>query len=95
MAACASPMGHFMTDGEREAFDRFDSNGDGKITVDDELVENAEDPNKPNANGNCKKPAQSPREELEELRTTAYIEVNENRALVGLPPIPTQQKRDT
>ena len=88
-------MGHFMTDSEREAFDRFDSNGDGKITVDDELVENAEDPNKPNANGNCKKPAKSPREELEELRTAAYIEVNERRALVGLPPLQRQQKRDT
>ena len=88
-------MGHFMTDGEREAFDRFDSNGDGKITVDDDLVENAEDPNKPNANGNCKKPVKSPREDLEELRTASLNEVNENQAFAGLPPIPTQQKRDT
>ena len=88
-------MGHFMTDAEREAFDRFDSNGDGKITVDDDLVENAEDPNKPNANGNCKKPAKSPKEELEELRTASYNEVNENRALVGLPPLLRQEERDT
>ena len=87
-------MEHFMTDGEREAFDRFDSNGDGKITVDDDLVENAEDPNKPNANGNCKKPAKSPKEQLEELRTASYNEVNEERALVGLPPLQRQQKRD-
>ena len=89
-------MGHFMTDSEREAFDRFDSNGDGKITVDDDLVENAGDPHKPNANGNCKKPDKSPREELEELRTAAYIEVNEQRALVGLPPLQRrEEKRDT
>lgn len=89
-------MGHFMTDSEREAFDRFDSNGDGRITTDDELVENADDPHKPNANGNCKKPDKSPREELEELRTAAYIEVNERRALAGLPPLQQrQEKRDT
>ena len=88
-------MSHFMTDTEREAFDRFDSNGDGRVTVDDDLVENAEDPNKPNANGNCKKPAKSPREQLEELRMASYIEVNEERALVGLPPLRQQQERDT
>ena len=88
-------MGHFMTDSEREAFDRYDSNGDGKITTDDALVENAEDPHKPNANGNCKKPDKSPLEELEELRTAAYIEVNEERALVGLPPLQRREKRDT
>ena len=88
-------LGHFMTDSEREAFDRYDSNGDGKITTDDDLVVNAEDPHKPNANGNCKKPDKSPREELEELRTAAYIEVNEERALVGLPPLQRQEKRDT
>ena len=89
-------LGHFMTDSEREAFDRFDSNGDGRITTDDELVENAGDPHKPNANGNCKKPDKSPREELEELRTAAYVEVNEQRALAGLAPLPQrQEKRDT
>ena len=88
-------MGQFMTDGEREAFDRYDSNGDGKITTDDELVENADDPHKPNANGNCKKPDKSPLEELEELRTAAYIEVNEERALAGLPPLQHREKRDT
>lgn len=88
-------LGHFMTDSEREAFDRYDSNGDGKITTDDDLVVNADDPHKPNANGNCKKPDKSPREELEELRTAAFIEVNEERALVGLPPLQRQEKRDT
>ncbi len=88
-------MGHFMTDEERETFDRYDSNGDGRVTVDDDLVGNAGDPHKPNANGNCKKPDKSPREELEEFRTAAYIEVNDRRALVGLPPLQRKEKRDT
>ncbi len=85
-------MGHFMTDAERDAFDMFDSDGDGKL---DTKVANADDPNKPNGNGNCKKPAKSPREQLEELRTASYREVNEDRALVGLPPLQRQKKRDT
>ncbi len=85
-------MGHFMTDAERDAFDMFDSDGDGKL---DTKVANADDPNKPNGNGNCKKPPKSPREQLEELRTASYNEVNEDRALVGLPPLQRQEKRDT
>ena len=85
-------MSHFMTDAERDAFDMFDSDGDGKL---DTKVANADDPNKPNGNGNCKKQTKSQKEQLEELRTASYIEVNEERALVGLPPLRRLQERDT
>ena len=84
-----------MEPGQIEALDRYDSDGDGAITVDDLHVENHDQPDRPNGNGNCKRPALTPEEELEEIRTAAYIEVNERRAIVGLPPIYPDDKRDS
>ncbi len=79
-------MGHFMTDAERDAFDTL---------PDGTKVKNHDDPNKPNANGNCKKSKKSRAEVLKELRTASYIEVNQERALAGLPPLHRREKRDT
>ena len=93
MGGMCSITTRFMTDGERMALDRYDSNRDGRITEDDELVEHAEDPGKPNGNGNCKRPPNTPEEELEEIRTAAYREANHNRALAGLPPL--ERKENT
>ena len=94
-AMCVT-MGNFMTSQERLAFTRYDSDGDGKITKSDDKVGNADDPGKPNANGNCKEPAKSPEEELEELRTANYNHVDRQRAIAGLPPLPRPaMQRDT
>lgn len=96
MGVMCESMGNVMTADERMAFTKIDSDGDGKITEMDDDVEGALDPNKPNANGNCKKPAKSPEEQLEELRTANYSLANENRALAGLAPLPERPaKRDT
>ena len=84
-----------MEPSQIEALDRYDSNGDGAITADDDHVENHDDPSKPNGNGNCKRPALTPEEEMEEIRSAAYIDVNERRAIVGLPPIYPDDKRDS
>ncbi len=96
MGVICEAMGNVMTTDERMAFTKIDSDGDGKITADDDDVEGAADPNKPNANGNCKMPAKSPEDLLEELRTANYRMANENRALAGLAPLPEKPaKRDT
>ena len=93
MGGMCVTMGNFMTTHERQAFVMYDSTGDGVL---DSEVEGASDPNKPNANGNCKLPAKTPEEELEDLRVANYREANERRALVGLPPIYVKPaKRDT
>ena len=84
-----------MTPDQYEALDGYDSNGDGRITADDDRVINAADPTKPNANGNCKRPDMTPEEELEAIETAAYLEVNENRALAGLPPISPRDKNES
>ena len=93
MGGMCSITTRFMTNGERMALDRYDSDGDGRITELDAFVEHAEDPGKPNGNGNCKRPTSTPEEELEEIRTAAYREVNHNRALAGLPPL--ERKENT
>ncbi len=96
MGVMCESMGNVMTKDERMAFTKIDSDGDGKITEMDSDVDGALDPNKPNANGNCKKPAKSPEDQLEELRTANYRLANENRALAGLAPLPERPaKRDT
>ena len=96
MGVMCESMGNVMTADERMAFTKIDSDGDGKITAMDDDVVDASDPNKPNANGNCKKPAKSPEDQLEELRTANYRLANENRALAGLAPLPERPaKRDT
>lgn len=93
MGAMCETMGNFMTAQEREAFDMYDSDGDGTL---DSPVDGSDDPNKPNANGNCKKPEKSQEEKLEELRVANYRLANENRALAGLPPLRMPPaKRDT
>ena len=93
MGAMCETMGNVMTAQEREAFDMYDSDGDGTL---DSPVGGSDDPNKPNANGNCKKPEKSQEEKLEELRVANYRLANENRALAGLPPLRMPPvKRDT
>lgn len=87
MGGMCSITSRFMSPTQIEALDKYDSDGDGRLTAADEKVENADDPTKPNGNGNCKRPTQTPEEELEGIRTAAYIQVNERRALAGLPPI--------
>ena len=87
MGGMCTITSRFMTKSQIVALDRYDSDGDGRLTVDDDFVENAGDPAKPNGNGYCKRPQDSPEEELKEIRTAAYIQVNERRAIAGLPPI--------
>ena len=82
-----------MTEQELLALDRYDSNQDGRITEDDDPVENASDPNKQNGNGNCKRPLSTPEEELEQIRAEAFVEVNQRRALAGLPPLDPNRRR--
>lgn len=84
----------FMRPSEIVALDRYDSDGDGRLTENDDFVDGANDPNVQNANGNCKRPQQTPEEELETIRTAAFIDVNERRAIAGLPPLEPNRRSD-
>ncbi len=89
-------MSNVMTTEERLAFTRYDSDGDGKITDADTLVDGAGNPHESNANGNCNEPEKSPEEELADLQTANYKAANERRAIAGLPPLPSPASaRDT
>ena len=75
-------MTRIMTEDEKLHLDHAPTGPDGAL----EPVGNAGDENLPNANGNCKRPTMTHEEEIEAIRTAAYLEVNAKRAIAGLPP---------